>query len=147
MIRKITLSYYLVSLQTLNETKKFTPEKIIFTINNAGMTMPAYFNNKAVSTGEDLLHVLIKMRETADSYLDGTVNNADVTVPVYFNNKAVSAGGDLLHALIKIGETADSYLDGTVNNTGMTMPVYFNNKAVSTGGDLLHGLDQDRGDG
>ncbi|KMU73045.1 Hsp70 [Coccidioides immitis RMSCC 3703] len=63
------------------------------------MIMPVYFNNKAVSAREDLLHVLIKMGETADSYLDGTVNNAGVTVPVYFNNKAVSTKEDLLHDL------------------------------------------------
>ncbi|EAS28530.3 heat shock protein 70 [Coccidioides immitis RS] len=50
------------------------------------MTVPVYFNNKAVSAGEDLLHALIKMGETADSHLDGIINNAGMTVPAYFNN-------------------------------------------------------------
>ncbi|EAS33278.3 uncharacterized protein CIMG_13353 [Coccidioides immitis RS] len=48
--------------------------------------MPVYFNNKAVSTGRDLLHTLIKMGETAKSHLDGIINNAGIIMPVYFNN-------------------------------------------------------------
>ena len=30
--------------------------------------------------------VLLKMKETAESYLGGTINNTVVTVPAYFNN-------------------------------------------------------------
>ena len=30
--------------------------------------------------------VLLKMKETAESYLGGTINNAVVTVPAYFND-------------------------------------------------------------
>jgi len=38
--------------------------------------------------------VLIKMRETAESYLGGTVNNAVITVPAYFNDSQRQATKD-----------------------------------------------------
>jgi heat shock protein 1/8 len=38
--------------------------------------------------------VLVKMRETAESYLGGTVNNAVVTVPAYFNDSQRQATKD-----------------------------------------------------
>ncbi|KMU73362.1 hypothetical protein CISG_10067 [Coccidioides immitis RMSCC 3703] len=48
--------------------------------------MPVYFNNKAVFTREDLLHILIKMGKTAKSHLGDIINNTSVTMPAYFNN-------------------------------------------------------------
>jgi L1 cell adhesion molecule like protein len=38
--------------------------------------------------------ILVKMRETAESYLGGTVNNAVVTVPAYFNDSQRQATKD-----------------------------------------------------
>ena len=38
--------------------------------------------------------VLVKMKETAESYLGQTVNNAVVTVPAYFNDSQRQATKD-----------------------------------------------------
>ena len=58
-----------VDIEFKGEAKSFTPEEI------SSM-------------------VLIKMRETAESYLGGTVNNAVVTVPAYFNDSQRQATKD-----------------------------------------------------
>ncbi|OAA67154.1 heat shock protein [Niveomyces insectorum RCEF 264] len=58
-----------IEVEFKGETKQFTPEEI------SSM-------------------VLIKMRETAESYLGGTVNNAVVTVPAYFNDSQRQATKD-----------------------------------------------------
>ncbi len=58
-----------IEVEFKGETKQFTPEEV------SSM-------------------VLIKMRETAESYLGGTVNNAVVTVPAYFNDSQRQATKD-----------------------------------------------------
>ncbi|CAK7227749.1 Hsp70 chaperone [Sporothrix bragantina] len=58
-----------IEVEFKGETKQFTPEEI------SSM-------------------VLIKMRETAESYLGGSVNNAVVTVPAYFNDSQRQATKD-----------------------------------------------------
>ncbi|EED15041.1 molecular chaperone Hsp70 [Talaromyces stipitatus ATCC 10500] len=58
-----------IEVEFKGETKQFTPEEI------SSM-------------------VLIKMRETAESYLGGTVNNAVITVPAYFNDSQRQATKD-----------------------------------------------------
>ncbi|CAE6431481.1 unnamed protein product [Rhizoctonia solani] len=58
-----------ISVEYRGETKTFTPEEI------SSM-------------------VLLKMKETAESYLGGTVNNAVVTVPAYFNDSQRQATKD-----------------------------------------------------
>ncbi|ERT00142.1 heat shock 70kDa protein 1/8 [Sporothrix schenckii 1099-18] len=58
-----------IEVEFKGETKQFTPEEI------SSM-------------------VLIKMRETAESYLGGTINNAVVTVPAYFNDSQRQATKD-----------------------------------------------------
>ena len=58
-----------VQVEFKGETKQFTPEEI------SSM-------------------VLIKMRETAESFLGGTVNNAVITVPAYFNDSQRQATKD-----------------------------------------------------
>ncbi|KAI5800240.1 heat shock protein 70 family [Peziza echinospora] len=58
-----------IQIEFKGETKTFTPEEI------SSM-------------------VLIKMRETAESYLGGTVNNAVITVPAYFNDSQRQATKD-----------------------------------------------------
>jgi L1 cell adhesion molecule like protein len=58
-----------VQVEFKGETKTFTPEEISSMI-------------------------LVKMRETAESYLGGTVNNAVVTVPAYFNDSQRQATKD-----------------------------------------------------
>ncbi|BDD57987.1 70-kilodalton heat shock protein [Monascus purpureus] len=59
----------IIEVEFKGETKQFTPEEI------SSM-------------------VLIKMRETAESYLGGTVNNAVITVPAYFNDSQRQATKD-----------------------------------------------------
>ena len=59
----------IVQVEFKGETKEFSPEEI------SSM-------------------VLVKMRETAESYLGGTVNNAVVTVPAYFNDSQRQATKD-----------------------------------------------------
>lgn len=46
--------------------------------------------------------VLIKMRETAESYLGGTVTNAVITVPAYFNDSQRQATKDAASSLFVI---------------------------------------------
>ncbi|KAJ7582786.1 heat shock protein HSS1 [Mycena floridula] len=58
-----------VSVEYRGETKEFSPEEI------SSM-------------------VLLKMKETAESYLGGTINNAVVTVPAYFNDSQRQATKD-----------------------------------------------------
>ncbi|CAK7209442.1 Hsp70 chaperone [Sporothrix curviconia] len=58
-----------IEVEFKGETKQFTPEEI------SSM-------------------VLIKMRETAESYLGGSINNAVVTVPAYFNDSQRQATKD-----------------------------------------------------
>ncbi|OKL59070.1 Heat shock protein [Talaromyces atroroseus] len=58
-----------IEVEFKGETKQFTPEEI------SSM-------------------VLIKMRETAESYLGGTVNSAVITVPAYFNDSQRQATKD-----------------------------------------------------
>ena len=58
-----------VQVEFKGETKQFTPEEI------SSM-------------------VLVKMRETAESFLGGTVNNAVITVPAYFNDSQRQATKD-----------------------------------------------------
>ncbi|KAK9779297.1 putative Heat shock protein [Seiridium cardinale] len=50
--------------------------------------------NKNFTPEEISSMILIKMRETAESYLGGTVNNAVITVPAYFNDSQRQATKD-----------------------------------------------------
>lgn len=49
-------------------------------------------NGKVYSPSQVGAFVLMKMKETAESYLGGSVKNAVVTVPAYFNDSQRQVG-------------------------------------------------------
>ena len=76
-----------IRVQYRGEEKEFVSE-------NAAGT-PIFGTNPLVQSPEEISSmVLVKMKETAESYLGGTVTNAVVTVPAYFNDSQRQATKD-----------------------------------------------------
>ncbi|KAJ4286363.1 Hsp70 chaperone [Collariella sp. IMI 366227] len=73
---------------------KHFPFKIIDRAGKPVIEVEFKGENKVFTPEEISSMILIKMRETAESYLGGTVNNAVITVPAYFNDSQRQATKD-----------------------------------------------------
>ena len=63
------------------------PFKVISGTSDRPMIVVKYRGEERQFTAEEISSmVLVKMRETAEAYLDTTVKDAVITIPVYFND-------------------------------------------------------------
>ncbi|KAI4982476.1 hypothetical protein ZWY2020_022968 [Hordeum vulgare] len=114
------------SEESVQGDMKLWPFKVISGTSDRPMIVVKYRGEERQFTAEEISSmVLVKMRETAEAYLDTAVKNAVITVPVYFNDSQRQATLDAgiiagLNVTRIINEPSAAAIAYGLNNTSVS---------------------------
>ncbi|KAE8808144.1 heat shock cognate 70 kDa protein-like [Hordeum vulgare] len=115
-----------LSEESVQGDMKLWPFKVISGTSDRPMIVVKYRGEERQFTAEEISSmVLVKMRETAEAYLDTAVKNAVITVPVYFNDSQRQATLDAgiiagLNVTRIINESSAAAIAYGLNNTSVS---------------------------